>query len=248
MSMREQIAQLEELAAIDEQLRRVEEQLKTRREGLQGLRSSLQDLESRMGTDRESVAQMEKTQKDLHAEIRNLLNQIERSREKYSRSRTERETAAAQRELEELRKLVRDREDELQKLENVAQSARTSIGEADAKATGVRAELEGTSEGTLGTIGDLEKEKAELESRRSVASKALPPVLYRRYESVRTRRPRAIASTHDGTCNGCHIAIPPMMYQKIQRQEEFDQCPNCRRIVYYTPAPSASPPDASASA
>lgn len=239
MSMREQIAQLEELAVIDEQLRRVEEQLKTRREGLQGLRSSLQDLETRMGTDRESVAAMEKTQKDLHAEIRNLLQQIERSREKYSRSRTERETAAAQRELEELRKLVRDREDEMERLNNIAQSARNAIGEADTKASGVRAELEGTSEGTQATIGDLEKEKADLEARRAASAKALPPVLYRRYETVRQRRPRAIASTHDGTCNGCHIAIPPMMYQKIQRQEEFDQCPNCRRIVYYTPPPSA---------
>ncbi len=243
MSMREQIAQLEELAAIDEQLRRVEDQLKTRREGLHGLRSSLQDLESRMGTDRESVTAMEKTQKDLHAEVRNLLQQIERSREKYSRSRTERETAAAQRELEELRKLVRDREDEMERLNNIAQTARNSIGDADTKATGVRAELEGTSEGTLGTIGDLETEKAELEGRRGTSIKGLPPVLYRRYETVRQRRPRAIASTHDGTCNGCHIAIPPMMYQKIQRQEEFDQCPNCRRIVYY-----AAPPSAEASA
>jgi predicted nucleic acid-binding Zn-ribbon protein len=246
--MREQIAQLEELAAIDEQLRRVEEQLRTRRDSLQGLRTSLQDLEARLGTDRASVAQMEKTQKDLHAEIRNLLSQIERSREKYSRSRTERETAAAQRELEELRKLVRDREDEMEKLNNIAQSARNSIGEAEGKASGVRAELDGTSEGTLGTIGELEKEKAELEARRGAASKALPPVLYRRYEAVRQRRPRAIASTHDGTCNGCHIAIPPMMYQKIMRQEEFDQCPNCRRIVYYAPAPAAAPPDAEASA
>lgn len=239
MSMREQIVQLEELAVIDEKLRRVEDQLKSRKESLHGLRSSLQDLESRMGTDRESVTVMEKTQKDLHAEIRNLLQQIERSREKYSRSRTERETAAAQRELEELRKLVRDREDEMERLNNVAQSARTTIGDNDVKATGVRAELDGTSEGTLGIINDLEKEKTELQERRATTAKLLPPVLYRRYDAVRARRPRAIASTHDGTCNGCHIAIPPMMYQKIQRQEEFDQCPNCRRIIYYAPPPSA---------
>jgi len=237
--MREQIVQLEELAVIDEKLRRVEDQLKSRKESLHGLRSSLQDLESRMGTDRESVTVMEKTQKDLHAEIRNLLQQIERSREKYSRSRTERETAAAQRELEELRKLVRDREDEMERLNNVAQSARTTIGDNDVKATGVRAELDGTSEGTLGIINDLEKEKTELQERRATTAKLLPPVLYRRYDAVRARRPRAIASTHDGTCNGCHIAIPPMMYQKIQRQEEFDQCPNCRRIIYYAPPPSA---------
>jgi len=237
--MREQIGHLEELTKIDEGLRRVIEQLKSRREGLSELRTSLTDLEAKMGTDRESVAAMEKTQRDLHAEVRNLLNQIERSREKYARSRTERETAAVQRELEELRKLVRDREDEMERLNNIANAARTSIDTADTKATGVRAELDGTSEGTLVTIKDLEAEKAGLEGRRTVTEKALPIVLYRRYESLRQRRPRAIASTSDGTCNGCHIAIPPMMYQKIMRQEEFDQCPNCRRIVYYAPPPAA---------
>ena len=239
VSMREQIAHLEELSSIDEQLRRIHEQLKTRREGLEGLKSSLHDIEARLGTDRDAVVVMEKTQKDLHAEIRNLLGQIERSREKYARCRTERETAAAQRELEELRKLVRDREDELERISNIAQNARTTITDAEGKATGVRAELDGTSEGTLGTIEDLEKQKAELEARRLVPQKAIPVVLYRRYESVRQRRPRAIASTSNGTCNGCNIAIPPMMFQKIMRQEEFDQCPNCRRIVYFVAPPTA---------
>lgn len=237
--MREQIGHLEELARIDEGLRRVNEQLKSRREGLSELRTSLTDLEAKMGVDRESVAVMDKTQRDLHAEVRNLLNQIERSREKYARSRTERETAAVQRELEELRKLVRDREDEMERLNNIGNAARTSIADADTKATGVRAELDGTAEGTLGTIKELTAEKEALEARRTVPEKALPIALYRRYESVRQRRPKAIASTNDGTCNGCHIAIPPMMYQKITRQEEFDQCPNCRRIVYYVAPPTA---------
>ena len=66
-----------------------------------------------------------------------------------------------------------------------------------------------------------------------------PSVLYRRYESIRTRRPVAIARTTDGTCQGCHLGVPPMMFQKLRRQQEFEQCPHCRRILYYW-APEAS--------
>jgi predicted nucleic acid-binding Zn-ribbon protein len=29
-----------------------------------------------------------------------------------------------------------------------------------------------------------------------------------------------------------------MMFQKMMRLEEFEQCPNCRRILYYVPRPS----------
>jgi predicted nucleic acid-binding Zn-ribbon protein len=63
-------------------------------------------------------------------------------------------------------------------------------------------------------------------------------VLYRRYESIRSRRPVAIAKTHDGTCLGCHMSLPPMMFQKMLQQGEFEQCPSCRRILYYVPAPA----------
>jgi hypothetical protein len=59
---------------------------------------------------------MDKTRGELIQDVRNMSQQLEHSREKLSRSRTERESNAAQRELEELRKLVRDREDEIGKL------------------------------------------------------------------------------------------------------------------------------------
>ena len=62
-----------------------------------------------------------------------MSGQIERSREKLQRSRNERESNAAQREVEELRKLHRDREEELERLTTAADGARTSISDAEAK-------------------------------------------------------------------------------------------------------------------
>ena len=56
---------------------------------------------------------MDKTRTELLAELRQMTQQIDRSREKLSRSRNERESNAAQREVEELRKLHRDREEDL---------------------------------------------------------------------------------------------------------------------------------------
>jgi predicted nucleic acid-binding Zn-ribbon protein len=38
-----------------------------------------------------------------------------------------------------------------------------------------------------------------------------------------------------------------MMFQKMRRQEEFEQCPHCRRILYYVPLEAGDkPPPASA--
>lgn len=244
MSIRDQIAPLEELSAIDVDLKRVQEQLDKQTSGLSGMQTEVQSLEDRLKTDRDTVAEMERTRGELMGELRQMSNQIERSREKMGRARNEREVNAAQREVEELRKLHRDREEELERLNGAADAARAAIDSTDKKRSDLSGQLTGSADGIATSIGELSSEKARLSAERAKVVAKLPVVLYRRYESIRTRRPVAIAKTHDGTCLGCHLGVPPMMFQKMRRQQEFEQCPHCRRILYYVPleaAPSADP-------
>src|SRR5262249_37039405 len=142
---------------------------------------------------------------------------------------------------EELRKLQRDREEEIERLNTMAGQAGMAIDEADTKRAALTQQLEGSVQGTTQSLAELQKERDARKADRGVVTAKLPVALYRRYESIRARRPVAIAKTHDGTCLGCHMSVPPMMFQRMRRQEEFEQCPNCRRILYYAPvAPSES--------
>jgi len=247
VSIRDQIAPLEELSALDVDLKRVEELLEKHTKGLSGMRSEVKELEDRVKVDRETVTSMDKTKNELMSELRQMTQQIERSREKLSRSRNERESNAAQREMEELRKLHRDREEDLERLSSAADAAKSAIEDAEKKRAAVSSELDGSADGIATSMSELTADKKRLSELRARAVARLPVALYRRYESIRTRRPVAIARTHDGTCNGCRIAVPPMMFQKMRRQEEFEQCPMCRRILYYVPleASPASQPDPS---
>ncbi len=246
MSIREQIAFLEELSSIDVDLRRIEEQLEKHHKGLTGMQSEVKALEDRAKTDRETLGAMDRTRSELVGELRQMTQQIDRSREKLSRSRNERESNAAQREVEELRKLHRDREEELERLNQAADAAKAAIDDAEKKRAALSSELTGSADGITSSMSELEAEKAARSADRAKVVAKLPVVLYRRYESIRTRRPVAIAKTHDGTCQGCHLSVPPMMFQKMRRQEEFEQCPNCRRILYYVPA-DAGPAEAGSS-
>jgi len=240
VTIQTQIRQLEELSRIDEEMRRVDEELGTHRQGLSTLETDLGEVDKRLVSDKDSVGTMDRTRNELMTEVRQMNVQIEKSREKLARSRNERESLAAQREFEELKKLVRDREDEIERLGKVSDKAREAISAGETKKVELQAELTGTVEGAKQRVATREEDRTRLVGEREVAAKALPPVLYRRYESIRQRRPRAIAQTTDGTCNGCHIAVPPMMFQKMLRLEEFEQCPNCRRILYYVPPKSAA--------
>ncbi|HEX2672158.1 MAG TPA: hypothetical protein VHM25_14860, partial [Polyangiaceae bacterium] len=110
MTIQAQIENLENLAALDVELKELREAVKLERQGLDAKRSTLASLEERLARSQKNSGDMDKLRGDLMGEVRQMSIQVERSREKLSRCRTEREANAAQREIEELRKLYRDRE------------------------------------------------------------------------------------------------------------------------------------------
>jgi len=237
--MRPEIAFLEELSALDTDLRQIEERLGKYRGEMETLVAEVKAIEARLKTDRESLSTMERARAELATELRQMSQQIEKSRDKLNRSRNERESNAAQRELEELRKLCRDREEEIERLTTAADGAKAAISDAESKHAALTRTIAGTEAGSSGELVTLEAEKKTKTGQRDGIVKKIPNVLYRRYESIRTKRAVAIARLVEGTCRGCHLAIPPMMFQRLRQSGEMDQCPSCRRIIYYMPAQSS---------
>lgn len=243
MNSTDQIRALEELAAMDAEVKSLEEKLAEERGVLEGLTESLKKLDEKLQADRTTVGAADKQRQELQLDIRTMSVQIEHSREKLNRSRTERESQAAQRELEELRKLVRDREDEIQRIDGDTSSVRAQV-----EATEV--ERKQLSEELAAKEGDIQAKVARLESDRRTRGggrdsivKRIPPVLYRRYEMIRGRRGTAIAQTTDGTCNKCNMALPPQLYHRLRREPLIEQCPSCNRIIYFAAAQQATKVD-----
>jgi predicted nucleic acid-binding Zn-ribbon protein len=239
LSIRDQIVKLEALAAVDAELRRLDDQLAEERGILDNLKNELRTLDERLVTDKASLSEMDKTRSELMAEVRQMTTQIERSREKLSRSRNERESNAAQRELEELRKLQRDREDESTKLSTLAEAARKTIEETEAAQKKVTDDLGGRESDISKSMSVAMKERDAKIAERTRLAEAVQPMTLRRYEQVRKRKGSAIAKTIDGTCLACHMRLPPMLFQKLMRGDAFDQCPSCARILYYEPPADA---------
>jgi len=238
-SIQEQIVALEGLAVIDAELDELNAQLEGQRDALAGKKQRLAELEERIQASQSSVDEMERLKGELIHELRQMSLQLDKSREKMARCRTEREANAVQRELEELRKLFRDRELEVEKLSALVEQARTEIDATAAQRAELLSEL-GSSEGALTQrLTELEAEIGERDRARAAVAQKLPTQLARRYDMVRKRRGSGVAHTTDGTCSGCHMAMPRQQFQVLMRQPKFDTCPHCSRIIYFKP-PEAS--------
>jgi predicted nucleic acid-binding Zn-ribbon protein len=237
VKLQAQIEALESLAKLDASLAKLEAELLREGAVLSDKKAQLKRLEERFEITRATVGDMDRTRGELMHDARQMSVQMERSREKLARSRSEREVNAVQREIEELRKLYRDREQEIDKINGLAERARAEMDGASAERSALVGEL-GANESELASrLGELEANVAAEREQRKELVKAVPPALYRRYELVRKRRGSAVAYTYGGTCSACHISISPMMFQKLRRGEDFDQCPSCQRILYFRPEP-----------
>jgi predicted nucleic acid-binding Zn-ribbon protein len=248
LSIVEQIRALEKLAQIDAELKELQEQLSQERATLSGLKSGLAKLDDKLAADRSALAVMDKTRGELIQDVRNMTQQLDHSREKLSRSRTERESNAAQRELEELRKLVRDREDEIGKLTADGETARQGMEATEADHGKLAADLAAREGAISSKVGEVSVKEAAKRAERDAAAKALPPQLYRRYDLIRTKRGTALAQTRDGTCQACHMALPPQLFHRLRREPILEQCPSCNRIIYFVapePAAAAASPERS---
>ena len=238
MSIDQQIATLEKLAAVDAIIKELSQGIAEKRGALGGLREELEELIGRLSADGESVSEMDKTRSDLVLEMRQLAGQVERSRERLQRARNEREVNAAERELDELRKIQRDRDEEIKKLAELADQARGGMKESEARRSELASALEGTVEGSTKAIEDLEAKLAVEQEKRAAISKDLPSLVFRRYERMHQKGRVPIAKTHDGTCLGCFVKIPPMMFHHMLSRTKFEECGNCHRIIYYEPPPT----------
>ncbi|MCL2777819.1 MAG: C4-type zinc ribbon domain-containing protein [Polyangiaceae bacterium] len=229
----EQIRALEELALMDAEVKTLEEKLSEERGVLSALKDSLKKLDDKLQIDRAALSAADKQRSELQVEVRTMTNQIDHSREKLNRARTERESNAAQRELEELRKLIRDREHESVRIDTDMAPVRAAVEAADAERKRTSLELS-TKEGAIQEkVARLEVDYREKGGGRDAIIKRLPPALFRKYEMIRQRRGSAVAQTTDGTCNRCNMSLPPQLYHRLRREPLIEQCPSCHRMIYF---------------
>lgn len=84
--------------------------------------------------------------------------------------------------------------------------------------------------------GNLSAQLADLDTGRQALTQGIPSDLLGRYERLRqSKGERAIVGVEHGACGGCHMKLPAQIVVMCRGEQEIVQCPNCGRILYYTP-------------
>lgn len=229
--MRDQLNALEELARTDLAIRQVDVDLAEIRSRLDELRTDVDRIRELLDRERQQLQEAEK----LRTEHADALVQIDEKSAATKRradvARNSREAEATRSALEVLRREKEERSQETGRIDAMITQVREQIArhEADFEQLGVL--LKDEESAAQARSEELVGRKREVEvARQSITSKVRADIL-RIYTMVFTRRGNGVAEITNGVCRGCHISLPPQLYNQILSAARVHQCPNCQRIL-----------------
>ena len=83
-------------------------------------------------------------------------------------------------------------------------------------------------------LSSVDAESDEWNRKRSALQKNIPEDLLALYEKIRKRNQGVgVIPVWKAVCSGCHMNIPPQLYNELQRSSDLLSCPSCHRIMYF---------------
>jgi uncharacterized protein len=235
VGVREQLVALAKLGRIDASTQDLDRELKEIPKEVDALRESVALLEGLLAKERNDLDQAQKLRDQQDVLLKEASDGISRAKAKAAKAKTAREAEAVERELEMARRMVKEREVERDKLGVAITSVQGSLTQHEAEFSGLKEMLQHKDGEAQIRIAELEaKRSAALHGRDELAA-LVPKDMLSRYDQVRLRRAAGVAEVKEGICQGCRMAVRPMQYIVIQREEGVERCAHCQRYLYWGP-------------
>ena len=234
--------EVDRLAALQE----IDRRLKDRRDRMTALVSEADDYELQITRQRDLVASLTDEREGL--ELRRMAmdrqlevagNKIRDNRMRMNRIRNSIELLALQREIDLSKEANLQIEEELLRVMEEVEGLTAQLTEAQQ----VLQKLEEQADEAVATRraeADALRQEVEAErDQRETLAAGMDPSLRSKYEQIFDRRGgNAVVAARNGICSGCRMHIPPQLYNELQKYRDIRQCPNCRRILFWRPAPA----------
>jgi hypothetical protein len=231
--VREHLRTLAQLSTIDAAARDLDRELEEVPKHLADMRTDVQRLEELLAKERQQLNDAEKMQKSHEDDISQKNEGLSRSRAKAAMARNARAAEATAREVETVRRMIKEREGERDRLTVAIDEVKKSLAGHEGEFNELRQMFAAEEEKGRARIAELQAERSKVLVGRDELTVKLPRDVLRRYETIKTKRGYGVTEVVEGTCQSCRMQIPAQQFIVLQRGETMDQCPSCLRIMYY---------------
>ncbi len=180
--------------------------------------------------------QVESDRKKLELEVDSAKRQIERYALQQFQTKKNEEYRALAHEIDTCKQTISHLEDQQLELMEQAETLQKEAGVATREADSTRTLAEGRLRELAARELSLRHELTALESNRNELTSGVDDRALHRYERLLLNKgDNVVVGIEHGVCGGCHMRFPVQLLVTCQAAKELVSCPNCGRILYYTP-------------
>lgn len=182
----------------------------------------------------EKISQIVAQRDQLDSDVEDAGLKIKKSKNKLMMVNNSKEHQAMIREIDNLEKTNRNREEEKISLMEELALQEESLAEVKKELAVLQKEITQKKKDISQKLQWSKDRLAVLQGQRGTAEEVIPKPILSRYQFIRSRLSQPVVVAVDqGICKGCNISIPPQTFNVLQKGEQILSCPNCHRIIYW---------------
>lgn len=221
-------------------LQNVEIEIFKAEDGLRELPKEIEEIDSIIGARKaslnaadEEIQGLEEKKVPLDAELKENQTILDAADARIKKIKTNKEYLALQREIDLAKKRKADIEEQLltimEKIDKKSSDKERIQKSFDAD----RVILDEKKDKVLAQMKELEDVLAEYKGKDEKLRKDVDKSLLSKYDRIRQgKKGIAVVECIDGVCKGCHMHIPPQLFNELVRGDKMIICPTCQRILY----------------
>jgi predicted nucleic acid-binding Zn-ribbon protein len=225
------------LAQLQECDNRIQDVLTRKEIGPRRIQELMDEVKANELKLRELADQLELSKKErrkIEQEVQELDSRVEKSHVKLSNIKSNKEYAAALKEIEDLKKLKFDTEDKIIHLMEKIEQTEKEIDTQEQTVQDLKTGLDKARKEIEEELLLLGQDLKGLEQNRDDLVKALDQDLWKRYLFLKERRGGlAVTAVIGGVCQTCHMGLPPQKFNELLKGDAIMSCPYCHRIIYW---------------
>ncbi len=235
--MIEQLRLLVRLQAVDKVLFELEEERKAIPARLAELSLEAERLESELSQAKAELEEVTRRRRELEEANETIRTRLRRAENRLMSAKSQREYRAAKAEIEEGKDALKSNDDTLLELMEHQEELQTQTSSLQEQHQTVSQQASEERQRLTNRSTEVEREIQRLTRKREKLCREVDRRLLQQYDFIRQRRQGvAVAPVIGGTCQICHMQLPPQQFNELQRLDKIMNCSSCGRLIYWAEA------------
>ncbi|RJR32731.1 MAG: hypothetical protein C4576_29465 [Desulfobacteraceae bacterium] len=232
--MKKRLKLLLELQTCDNRIHQI---IRKKAEGplrMKGLRGELEEIDQQNKDALDRLEVLKKERRKFESEVQELVGKIEKSGLKLSNVKSNKEYAAALKEIEDLKSMQFAVEDKILKFMEDIDTLEKDLRDRKKKREETAAETEKMTRVVQEEMKELDRRLEALQGERPQLVEKVEKSLLKTYSLLMERKGgQAVAAVVRGVCQACHIGLPPQDFNNLLKGDAILTCPHCNRLIYW---------------